>query len=60
MAHMPTPHLQVVAPKTAVAMLPLTHVLITKGRAGTNEKKRRERKEVKSAMMTSIRRMTMV
>lgn len=53
MAHMPIPQFQVVVPRTLEVMLPLTQVLMTKGKAGIKEKNSLERNEVKSAMMTS-------
>ncbi len=36
------------------------HVLMTKGRAGTNEKKSRERRDERSAMITSTSSWTIV
>ena len=52
-ANIPTPQFHVDSPKTAAVMSPETHVLITNGSAGTKEKNRRERVDVRSATMTS-------
>lgn len=59
-AHMPTPHLQVVVSSTLWAMLPLTQVLIIKGVAAIYDQSKRDLNELMSATMTSTKKVMMV